>query len=61
MRRSLCIRASLVAMQLCGKHISAAVNQQAAIEEAVFTVDPPLGYITSVSIKSNHMHRRQTS
>jgi hypothetical protein len=25
-------------MQLCGKHISAAVNQQATIEKAVFSV-----------------------
>jgi hypothetical protein len=30
--------ASRVAAQLCGKHISAAVNQQATIKEAVFSV-----------------------
>jgi hypothetical protein len=40
-RHSLCVRASLIAMQLCGKHISAAVNQHAAIEEAVLSVGPP--------------------
>jgi hypothetical protein len=37
-RRSLWVRAALLATQLCGKHISAAVNQHATIEEAVFPV-----------------------
>jgi hypothetical protein len=38
------VSAALVAMQRCGKHISAAVNQQATTEEAVFSVmaDPRL-------------------
>jgi hypothetical protein len=27
-------------MQLCGKHISAAVNQHATVEEAVFSDNP---------------------
>jgi hypothetical protein len=31
----------LVAMQLCGKHISAAVNQYATTEEVVFSVGLP--------------------
>jgi hypothetical protein len=31
-------------MQLCRKLISAAVNQHATTEEAVFSVDPPRGY-----------------
>jgi hypothetical protein len=31
-------RAAFVATQQCGKHISAAVNQHATIEEAVFSV-----------------------
>jgi hypothetical protein len=35
-RRSLWIRAALAATQLCGKHIFAAVNQHATIQEAVF-------------------------
>jgi hypothetical protein len=43
------VRATLVAMQPCGKHISAAVNQHAIIEEEVFSVDPPWGYITRIS------------
>jgi hypothetical protein len=33
-------RAVRVAMQRCGKHISAAVNQHATTEEAVFSVEP---------------------
>jgi hypothetical protein len=37
-RRSLWIRASLTPTQLCGKHISVAVNQHATIEESVFSV-----------------------
>jgi hypothetical protein len=36
-RCSLSIRAALVATQLCGKHISAAVNQHATAEEVVFS------------------------
>jgi hypothetical protein len=32
------VLAALVATQRCGKHISAAVNQHATIEEAVFSV-----------------------
>jgi hypothetical protein len=32
------VRAAFVATQLCGKHIPAAVNQHATIEEAVFSV-----------------------
>jgi hypothetical protein len=32
--------AARVATQRCGKHISAAVNQHATIEEAVFSVRP---------------------
>jgi hypothetical protein len=32
------VRAARVATQRCGKHISAAVNQHAVIEEAVFSV-----------------------
>jgi hypothetical protein len=31
-------QAALVATQRCGKHISAAVNQQATIEKAVFSL-----------------------
>jgi hypothetical protein len=31
-------RAALFATQRCGEHISAAVNQHATIEEAVFSV-----------------------
>jgi hypothetical protein len=37
-RRSLWVCATLVATQLRGKHISAAVNQHATVEEAVFSV-----------------------
>jgi hypothetical protein len=43
------VRAAVVATQLCGKHMSAAVNQHAAIEEAVFSVDPPRGCIKSLT------------
>jgi hypothetical protein len=35
------VSVALVAMQLCGKHISVAVNQHATIEEAVFSVGRP--------------------
>jgi hypothetical protein len=38
-----------IATQLCGKHISAAVNQNATVEEAVFTVGSPHAYITRIS------------
>jgi hypothetical protein len=48
-QRSLWVRAALVATQLCGKRISAAVNQHATIEEAVFSVDPPRGYVTKIT------------
>jgi hypothetical protein len=48
-RRSLWIRAALVATQVCGKHISAAVNQHATIEKVVFSVGPSRGYITRIS------------
>jgi hypothetical protein len=34
-------------MQLCGKHISAAVNQDTTIAEAVFSVDLPRGSVES--------------
>jgi hypothetical protein len=40
-RRSLWFSAALVGTQLCGKHISAAVNQHATIEAVVFSVGPP--------------------
>jgi hypothetical protein len=43
------VRAARIAMQRCGKHISAAVNQPATIEEAVFSVGPPRGYIMGIS------------
>jgi hypothetical protein len=33
-------------MQVCGKYISAAVNQHATIEEAVFSVGPLRDYMT---------------
>jgi hypothetical protein len=48
-RRSLWIGAELGATQLSSKHISAAVNQQATIAEAVFSVGPPRCYITRTS------------
>jgi hypothetical protein len=48
-RRSQWIRAALVATQLCGKHISVSVNHHATTEEAVFSVNPPRGYITRIS------------
>jgi hypothetical protein len=45
-RTAMCslVRAASVAMQLWGKHISAAVNQHATLEEVVFSVwaDPRL-------------------
>jgi hypothetical protein len=44
-RCSLWVSAALVATQMCGKHISAEVNQQATREETVFYVGPPQGYI----------------
>jgi hypothetical protein len=37
------VRSARDATQLCGKHISAAVNQHATIEEAVFAVGPTRG------------------
>jgi hypothetical protein len=40
------VRPALVAKQLCGKHISAAVKKHATLEEALFSVSPPRGYIT---------------
>jgi hypothetical protein len=40
-------QSALVATQLCGKHISTAVNHQhPTIEEAMFSVGPSRGYIT---------------
>jgi hypothetical protein len=48
-RRSLWVRAALVVTQLYGRHIFAAVNQQATIEEAAFSVMPPRGYIMTIS------------
>jgi hypothetical protein len=36
------VSAVLVATQQCSKHISAAVNQHATIEEVVFSVEAPL-------------------
>jgi hypothetical protein len=48
-RCSLWIRAALIAMQLCGKHIFGAVSQHTTIEDAVFSVGPPRGYITRIS------------
>jgi hypothetical protein len=47
--RSLWVRAALVATQLCGKHITARVNQHSTIEEAVFSMGPPRDYITRIS------------
>jgi hypothetical protein len=35
----------LIASQLCGKHISAAVNQHATIEEVAFFVGLPQDYV----------------
>jgi hypothetical protein len=52
-RSSLWVRAALVATQLCGKHISVAVKQHAIIEEAVFYVGPPRGYITRIPRSRN--------
>jgi hypothetical protein len=46
-RRYLWVRAELVATQLCYKHISAAVNQNTAIEKAVFSMGPSRGYSQS--------------
>jgi hypothetical protein len=48
-RRSLCVRAALVATQLCGKHISVAMNQHATIGGTACSVGPPRGYITRIS------------
>jgi hypothetical protein len=48
-RHSLWVRAAFLPTQLCGDHISAAVNEHATVEEAVFSVGPPRGYITKVS------------
>jgi hypothetical protein len=48
-RRSLWVRAALVATQLYGKLISSAVNQHATTEEAMFSVSPLRGYITRIS------------
>jgi hypothetical protein len=47
--RSLWVHTAPVAMQLCGKHISAAVNQHTTIEEVVFSVGMSWGYIMSIS------------
>jgi hypothetical protein len=43
------VSAALITTQRCGKNISAVVNQQSTIEEAVFSVSPPRGYITRIS------------
>jgi hypothetical protein len=43
------VRVARVATKRCGKHISASVNQYATIEEAVFSVGVPRGYITRIS------------
>jgi hypothetical protein len=43
------VRMARVAAQLRNKRISAAVNQHATIEEAVFSVGSPRGYITRIS------------
>jgi hypothetical protein len=48
-QRSLYVRVALVVKQLCGKHISAVVNQHATIEEAAFYVGPLRGYITRIA------------
>jgi hypothetical protein len=40
------VRSARVATQRCGEHVSASVNRYAIIEEAVFSVGPPRGYIT---------------
>jgi hypothetical protein len=48
-RHSLWVYAALVATQLCGEHISAAVNQHATEEDPVFSVAPPQGYIMRIS------------
>jgi hypothetical protein len=42
------VRAALVATQRYGKYISAAVNQHATIEEAVFSVGAARGYVTRI-------------
>jgi hypothetical protein len=47
------IRISRIDTQRCGKYISAAVNQHATIEEAVFSMEPPQGYITRISSSYN--------
>jgi hypothetical protein len=43
------VSAALFARQRCGKHISAAVNQHATIEKAVFSVGSSRGYIMRIS------------
>jgi hypothetical protein len=43
------VHAMRVAMQQCGKHISAAVNLHAVIDEAIFSAGPPRGYIKRIS------------
>jgi hypothetical protein len=43
------VSTALVAKQRCGKHIFAAVTQHTTIEEAVFSVEAPLGYIARIS------------
>jgi hypothetical protein len=51
--RSLWVRSELFVTQLCGKHISAAVNQHATIEEAVF----PWQRLLTVEILQFHVLR----
>jgi hypothetical protein len=52
-QHSLWVRAQLFAMQLCGKHVSATVNQYATIEEAVFPLGPPRDRSSRVEAGSN--------
>jgi hypothetical protein len=46
------ICAARVVTQRCGNHISAAVNQHATIDVAVFSVGPPQEYVTRISRSS---------
>jgi hypothetical protein len=49
--------AALVARHLCGKHISAAMSQQATIEEAVFTVGPSRDYNEDLTQPESELSR----
>jgi GTP:adenosylcobinamide-phosphate guanylyltransferase len=57
-RHSLWIRAALVATQRCVKHISAAVNQHATMEEAAFSVGAtPRLYIEDLTQLESELSR----